>query len=223
MGLSQIRFVVDDQPLCDPRSLSSGRVEQRLESWVRRREGHASVSCFNDQVHLLSLNHELHLPKRSAHVPFRADLVRRAFAAKEKSEGRSPMNHVAGRSGNTKGGIEGRGGILELDRSKRDRRRSSKSADAEMLFGFRRLISELGCPDSMAPLKTAPFPGGKVPVTSPDISDLTLVRALPLYARVYIGPWLVAYPLAAYAFYGNYDKYIKSIGESAIDLAPSRS
>lgn len=64
----------------------------------------------------------------------------------------------------------------------------------------------------MAPLKTAPFPGGQVDVTSPDVAGLTLVTPLPLYARVYIGPWLIAYPLAAYAFYGNYDKYIKSIG-----------
>ncbi|ORY90726.1 hypothetical protein BCR35DRAFT_299290 [Leucosporidium creatinivorum] len=63
----------------------------------------------------------------------------------------------------------------------------------------------------MAPLKTAPFPRGQVDVTSPDVQALTLVTPLPLYARVYIGPWLVAYPLAAYAFYGNYDKYIKSI------------
>jgi manganese-transporting P-type ATPase len=65
----------------------------------------------------------------------------------------------------------------------------------------------------MAPLKTAPFPGGQVDVASPDVAGLTLVTPLPLYARVYIGPWLIAYPLAAYAFYGNYDKYIKSIGE----------
>lgn len=50
-------------------------------------------------------------------------------------------------------------------------------------------------------------------VVSPDVAHLTLVQPLPLYARIYVGPWLVAYPLAAYAFYGNYDKYIKSIGE----------
>lgn len=61
-------------------------------------------------------------------------------------------------------------------------------------------------------------------VTSPDVAQLTLVTPLPLYARIYIGPWLVAYPLAAYAFYGNYDKYIKSIGELFEELAkPSRS
>lgn len=65
----------------------------------------------------------------------------------------------------------------------------------------------------MGTLKTAPFPSGLVDVTSPDVASLTLVTPLPLYARVYIGPWLVAYPLAAYAFYGDYDRYIKSIGE----------
>ncbi|KAI5478803.1 cation-transporting ATPase 4 [Pseudohyphozyma bogoriensis] len=55
------------------------------------------------------------------------------------------------------------------------------------------------------------FPGGDVKVTSPDIKSLTLVTPLPFIARIYVGPWLVLYPLAAYAFYGNYDKYIGSI------------
>ncbi|KAL8291698.1 hypothetical protein RQP46_001956 [Phenoliferia psychrophenolica] len=55
------------------------------------------------------------------------------------------------------------------------------------------------------------FKGGAVEVESLDIASLTLVTPLPFAARVYIGPWLVLYPLAAYAFYGNYDKYIKSI------------
>ncbi|KAM0749614.1 hypothetical protein T439DRAFT_314935 [Meredithblackwellia eburnea MCA 4105] len=55
------------------------------------------------------------------------------------------------------------------------------------------------------------FKGGRVAVDSSDINTLTLVTPLPLYARIYIGPWLILYPLAAYAYYGNYDKYIKSI------------
>lgn len=59
------------------------------------------------------------------------------------------------------------------------------------------------------------FPGGTVPVDSPDIASLTLCVPLPLAARIYIGPWLFAYPLAAYAFYGAYDRYIQSIGKSA--------
>lgn len=58
------------------------------------------------------------------------------------------------------------------------------------------------------------FSGGVVPVESPDIASLTLCVPLPLAARVYIGPWLLAYPLAAYAFYGAYDHYIQSIGKS---------
>ena len=56
------------------------------------------------------------------------------------------------------------------------------------------------------------FKGGAVEVASLDIESLTLVTPLPFAARIYIGPWLVLYPLAAYAFYGNYDKYIKSLG-----------
>ena len=58
------------------------------------------------------------------------------------------------------------------------------------------------------------FPGGRVPVQSLDIASLSLLYPLPVFARVYIAPWLVLYPLAAYAFYGDYDRYIKSIGPS---------
>lgn len=65
------------------------------------------------------------------------------------------------------------------------------------------------------------FKGGAVEVVSQDIESLTLVTPLPFAARIYIGPWLVLYPLAAYAFYGNYDKYIQSIG--APGLFPPQS
>ncbi|KAM0787920.1 hypothetical protein ACM66B_006126 [Microbotryomycetes sp. NB124-2] len=54
------------------------------------------------------------------------------------------------------------------------------------------------------------FKHGSVPVESNDVERLTLVQPLPAYMRVYVGPWLVAYPLAAYA-YLNYDTYIQSI------------
>lgn len=60
-----------------------------------------------------------------------------------------------------------------------------------------------------------PFKAGSVAVESPDIASLTLVTPLPFVARIYIGPWLVFYPLAAYAFYVEYDRYIKSIGTLA--------
>ena len=60
------------------------------------------------------------------------------------------------------------------------------------------------------------FPRGAVEVESPDIASLTLVTPLPFVARIYIGPWLVLYPLAAYAFYGDYDRYIRSIGECSV-------
>lgn len=61
--------------------------------------------------------------------------------------------------------------------------------------------------------RNEPFPAGIVDVDSPDVAQLTLVTPLPLYARIYVGPWLVFYPLAAYAFYIKYDTYIKSIGQ----------
>lgn len=57
------------------------------------------------------------------------------------------------------------------------------------------------------------FPGGRVAVTSPDIASLQLVNPLPAWARVYVLPWLVAYPLAYHAFYNRYDDWIRSIGE----------
>lgn len=55
-------------------------------------------------------------------------------------------------------------------------------------------------------------------VDSSDIASLTLVTPLPVAARIYIGPWFVAYPVAAWAFYGNYDKYIKSIGQHSLPV-----
>lgn len=57
------------------------------------------------------------------------------------------------------------------------------------------------------------FPKGRVSVISPDILNLVLVSPLPFIFRIYIGPWLFFYPLAAYAFYWEYDHYIKSIGK----------
>lgn len=62
------------------------------------------------------------------------------------------------------------------------------------------------------------FKSGSIPVISPDIASLTLVTPLPFIFRVYIGPWLIAYPLAYYAFYLEYDHYIKSIGKYCSSL-----
>ncbi|GAA5938227.1 hypothetical protein JCM1841_000925 [Sporobolomyces salmonicolor] len=59
--------------------------------------------------------------------------------------------------------------------------------------------------------RNAPFPGGTVRVESNDIASLTLVTPLPLWARIYVLPWLALYPLAYYAFYIEYDRYIQSI------------
>ncbi|GAA5826152.1 hypothetical protein JCM11251_007183 [Rhodosporidiobolus azoricus] len=55
------------------------------------------------------------------------------------------------------------------------------------------------------------FSGGVVAVDSPDIAKLVLTVELPLWARVYVLPWLLAYPLAYHAFYNRYDDWIKSI------------
>ncbi|KAK4050538.1 putative cation-transporting ATPase 1 [Microbotryomycetes sp. JL221] len=55
------------------------------------------------------------------------------------------------------------------------------------------------------------FKHGVVPVDSLDVERLTLVQPLPAYMRIYVGPWLAAYPLAAYAYFLHYDTYIKSI------------
>ncbi|GAA5824243.1 hypothetical protein JCM10212_003988, partial [Sporobolomyces blumeae] len=57
---------------------------------------------------------------------------------------------------------------------------------------------------------STPFRRGQVAVESPDIASLTLVNPLPDYLKVYVAPWLVAYPLAYYAWL-NYDTYIQSI------------
>lgn len=66
----------------------------------------------------------------------------------------------------------------------------------------------------MAPPSTPRFARGRVGVDSPDVASLTLLDPLPAWARVYVLPWLVAYPLAYHAFYNEYDQWIKSIGAS---------
>ncbi|KPV77055.1 uncharacterized protein RHOBADRAFT_48125 [Rhodotorula graminis WP1] len=63
----------------------------------------------------------------------------------------------------------------------------------------------------MAQPGTPRFGGGRVPVDSPDVASLTLLNPLPVWARCYVLPWLVAYPLAYHAFFNEYDQWIKSI------------
>ncbi|GAA5850779.1 hypothetical protein JCM8547_009088 [Rhodosporidiobolus lusitaniae] len=48
-------------------------------------------------------------------------------------------------------------------------------------------------------------------VVSDDIASLVPVVSLPVWARVYVLPFLALYPLAYHAFYNEYDRYIKSI------------
>ncbi|GAA5974104.1 hypothetical protein JCM11641_003436 [Rhodosporidiobolus odoratus] len=55
------------------------------------------------------------------------------------------------------------------------------------------------------------FKGGSIPVQSPDIASTVLLNPLPLWARSYVLPWLVLYPIAYHAFYNRYDDWIKSI------------
>ena len=66
----------------------------------------------------------------------------------------------------------------------------------------------------MAHPGTPRFSGGRVAVDSPDVASLTLLNPLPVWARCYVLPWLVLYPLAYHAFFNEYDQWIKSIGES---------
>lgn len=74
------------------------------------------------------------------------------------------------------------------------------------------MVTTLDAINAKALAINSTFTNGKVDVVSPDIESLSLCTGLPLFARVYIGPWLLLYPLAAYAFYIEYDRYIKSIG-----------
>lgn len=66
----------------------------------------------------------------------------------------------------------------------------------------------------MAHPGTPRFSGGRVAVDSPDVASLTLLNPLPVWARCYVLPWLVLYPLAYHAFFNEYDQWIKSIGQS---------
>ncbi|GAA5937029.1 ion-transporting P-type ATPase SPF1 [Sporobolomyces koalae] len=67
-----------------------------------------------------------------------------------------------------------------------------------------------GSPGSRTVDQTLPFKRGKVDVDSPDIASLHLVNPLPVWTRIYVGPWLVLYPIAYYLWI-NYDTYIQSI------------
>ncbi|GAA6030029.1 hypothetical protein JCM8097_009222 [Rhodosporidiobolus ruineniae] len=62
----------------------------------------------------------------------------------------------------------------------------------------------------MSAVKTT-FKGGTVPVQSPDIDRTVLLSPLPLWARIYVLPWLALYPLCYHLFYNQYDTYIQSI------------
>ncbi|GJN87840.1 hypothetical protein Rhopal_000795-T1 [Rhodotorula paludigena] len=57
----------------------------------------------------------------------------------------------------------------------------------------------------------ASFQGGQVGVDSPDVASLTLLKPLPGWARIYVFPFLVAYPVAYHAFYNEYERWIQSI------------
>ncbi|GAA5929136.1 hypothetical protein JCM10213_004993 [Rhodosporidiobolus nylandii] len=56
------------------------------------------------------------------------------------------------------------------------------------------------------------FRGGQVPVHSPDIEKTVLINPLPLFSRVHVAPFLLAYPLAYDAFYHAYDTFTRSFG-----------
>lgn len=112
--LSQVCLVVDDQTFGDACSATASRVEELLERWICRSEGHASVARLDDQVDLLRLNHELHLAHRARHVAWRGS-ERKVVSLREAELERCylPMYQVDGKVGNTNGGIGRRGGIDE--------------------------------------------------------------------------------------------------------------
>lgn len=45
---------------------------------------------------------------------------------------------------------------------------------------------------------------------SDEIASVTLHKERPLLLHLYVFPFLFLYPLLAYAYYGDYDRYIKS-------------
>lgn len=52
-------------------------------------------------------------------------------------------------------------------------------------------------------------------IVSSDIDSIVLLKLRPLITHFYVFPFLIAYPLAAYAYFVEYDKYLRSIdGES---------
>ncbi|BGP13236.1 putative cation-transporting ATPase 1 [Rhodosporidiobolus nylandii] len=66
------------------------------------------------------------------------------------------------------------------------------------------------------------FRGGQVPVHSPDIEKTVLINPLPLFSRVHVAPFLLAYPLAYDAFYHAYDTLRKhNLAGSNVNLLKS--
>lgn len=49
-------------------------------------------------------------------------------------------------------------------------------------------------------------------VESADVESVQLLVHVPFWQRIYVAPWLFAYPAAAYMFYGDYDRFVGSIG-----------
>ncbi|PLW18388.1 hypothetical protein PCANC_08835 [Puccinia coronata f. sp. avenae] len=54
-----------------------------------------------------------------------------------------------------------------------------------------------------------------VKIVSPEIESIVLLRSRPLITHTYVFPFIFAYPLAAYAYFVEYDRYLRSVdGES---------
>jgi len=56
---------------------------------------------------------------------------------------------------------------------------------------------------------------GGAKIVSPEIESIVLLRLRPLITHTYVFPFIFAYPLAAYAYFVEYDRYLRSVdGES---------
>ncbi|MBW0461714.1 hypothetical protein O181_001429 [Austropuccinia psidii MF-1] len=68
--------------------------------------------------------------------------------------------------------------------------------------------------DCVLPSKPEAMPS-EPGIVSPEIASIVLLRLRPLITHTYIFPFIFAYPLAAYAYFVEYDRYLRSAdGES---------
>jgi len=52
---------------------------------------------------------------------------------------------------------------------------------------------------------------GGAKIVSPEIESIVLLRLRPLITHTYVFPFIFAYPLAVYAYFVEYDRYLRSV------------